>query len=134
MKLKLVRCIFAASPKEHDRIAVDYFIDAISDPDLKRHLMQNEPHDIRAAVVLVKKDPHPNAQRGHGYYNKGKSYNPNNQGHHANNQGYNPNNQGGACSSTIRIGEDKMVKPDNHREKEKSLNKLHLNLIKSKKM
>ena len=53
--LKLVRCSFSAPPREHDRIAVDYFIDAISDPDLKRHLMQNEPHDIRAAVVLAKK-------------------------------------------------------------------------------
>ena len=33
----------------------DYFIDAIQDPELKRHLMQKEPGDIRSAVVIAKK-------------------------------------------------------------------------------
>ena len=41
--LKLVRCSFSAPPREHDIIAVDYFIDAIQDPELKRHIMQKEP-------------------------------------------------------------------------------------------
>ena len=41
--LKLVRCSFLGHVREHDKIAVDYFIDAIGDPELKRHLMQKEP-------------------------------------------------------------------------------------------
>ena len=53
--LKKVGCSFSAPPREHDIIAVDYFIDAIQDPELKRHLMQKEPGDIRSAVVIAKK-------------------------------------------------------------------------------
>lgn len=44
--LKLVRCSFTGSMAEHDKISVDYFIDAIADPEIQKHLMQNEPVDI----------------------------------------------------------------------------------------
>ena len=53
--LKLVRCSFSGHVREHDKIAVDYFIDAMGDPELKRHLMQKEPGDIRTAVAIGKK-------------------------------------------------------------------------------
>ena len=53
--LKLVRCSFAGSPAEHNRMAVGYFIDALKDDDLKRHLMQEEPDDIRRAVTSARK-------------------------------------------------------------------------------
>ena len=34
---------------------MDYFIEAIQDPELKHILMQKEPSDIRSAVVIAKK-------------------------------------------------------------------------------
>ena len=53
--LKLVRCSFSGPAIEHEKIAVDYFIDAVRNQEVKRHLMQKEPNDVRSAVVLAKK-------------------------------------------------------------------------------
>ena len=52
--VKLVR-VCAHSQREHDRLAVDSFIEALNDSEVRRHLLEDEPINIQGALRRAKR-------------------------------------------------------------------------------